>query len=205
MEAGLGGVIHVVWLLWQQHSQEEDWGFLLIDARNSFNEDNRTDMLWEVRFECPYGARFVFNCYCHWATLVIRVGDGTGHFLFRKEGVNHGDPMDMVVYGLVILPLICELRQAHPGITQLWYFDDTRAGITFERIRRHLYYLMVRGPPRGYFLDPTKSILVVFPWNLPRVESFFQGYGLQIVTGSHYLGGFVETKVVQERWLGEKV
>ena len=27
-------------LLWAQHSQEEDWGFLIIDAWNAFNEEN---------------------------------------------------------------------------------------------------------------------------------------------------------------------
>ena len=32
-------------LLWKQHLQEEDWGFLLIDAYNSFNEENWTAML----------------------------------------------------------------------------------------------------------------------------------------------------------------
>ena len=44
-EAGIEGWIHVVRLLWQKHAQEEDWEFLLIDVRNLFNEENRTDML----------------------------------------------------------------------------------------------------------------------------------------------------------------
>ena len=34
----IGGGIHAVRLLWQKHAQEEDWGFLLIDAHNAFNE-----------------------------------------------------------------------------------------------------------------------------------------------------------------------
>ena len=64
--------IHVVRSLWQQHAQEEDWGFLLIDTRNTFNEENHKAMLWEVRHEWTRGARFAFNCYHHWATIVIR-------------------------------------------------------------------------------------------------------------------------------------
>ena len=35
---GVEGGIHAVRLLWQKHAQEEDWGFLLIDTRNAFNE-----------------------------------------------------------------------------------------------------------------------------------------------------------------------
>ena len=49
--------------------------------------------------------------------LVIRAGDGTGHFLFSKEEVIQVDPLVMVAYGLVILPLIRELQQVHPGVT----------------------------------------------------------------------------------------
>ena len=43
------------------------------------------------------------------------------------------------------------------------------------------------------------------PQNVLRMEAFFRGYGLQIVTGSRYLGGFIETKLEQNRWLGDKV
>ena len=61
VEAGIEGVIHAARLQWEQHSQKEDWGFLLIDAWNAFNEENRTAMLWPVRHERPSGAQFTFN------------------------------------------------------------------------------------------------------------------------------------------------
>ena len=94
---------------------------------------------------------------------------------------------------------------AHPNITHPKFADDASAGGTFRGIRQHLDNLMVRGPPHGYFLDLTKSILVVSTHNFPRVEAFFRGYGLHIVTGSCLLGGFMGSKVAQDRWLGEKV
>ena len=47
-EAGIEGVIHDIHLLYTQNSQEEDWGFLLIDTRNALNEENRMAMLWDV-------------------------------------------------------------------------------------------------------------------------------------------------------------
>ena len=72
-------------VLWQEHSQEEYWGFLLIDAQNTFNEENRTEMLWAVWHEWPSGAQFTFNCYRHWATLVVQyTGDSSGNFLHSK-------------------------------------------------------------------------------------------------------------------------
>ena len=75
VEAGIEGAIHDARLQWAQYSEEEDWGFLLIDARNAFNEENQTAMLWAVRYEWPSGARFTYNCYTE---------DGSGRFLHSK-------------------------------------------------------------------------------------------------------------------------
>jgi hypothetical protein len=100
---------------WNQHRMEEDWGFLLIDVRNAFNELNRTVMLWTVRHEWPSGERFTINCYKHWSILVIRGNNGTGVFLFSKEGVTQGDPILMVAYGIGVLPLIRQLKKEFPA------------------------------------------------------------------------------------------
>ena len=48
-------------VLWQEDSQEEDWIFLLIDAWNKLNEENRTAILWAVWYEYPNGAQFTCN------------------------------------------------------------------------------------------------------------------------------------------------
>ena len=100
-----------------------------------FNEENHTDILWTVRHECPSGARFAFNCYRHWYTLVIREGNGMGHFLHIKERVTQGDPLAMIAYGLGILSLIRDLRKDHPSTTHPWYADDTREGVNFADIQ----------------------------------------------------------------------
>ena len=86
-------------------------------------------MLWDVRNEWPSGAKFTFNCYRHWATLVVRnIKDGSGHFLHSKEGLTHGDPLAMIVYGIGVLPLISDLRRDHPHVTQPWYTDNMGGG-----------------------------------------------------------------------------
>ena len=58
VEARIEGAIHAMRVCWEEHAQEEDWRFILIDARNAFNEENWTAMLWAVRHEWPSGARF---------------------------------------------------------------------------------------------------------------------------------------------------
>ena len=67
-------------------------------------------MIWDVPHKCPIGTQFTFNCYHHWATLVVRVmGDGSGNLLHSKEGVNQGDPLAIIAYGIGFISLIREL------------------------------------------------------------------------------------------------
>ena len=176
LEAKIEGAIHAMGVLFEEHRKEEDWGFLLIDAHNAFNEENWTAMLWAVRHDWPSGAQFTFNCYRHWATLVIRgIGDGSGHFLQRKEGVTQGAPLAMIAYGIGVLPLIRELREAHPRVTQPWYADNAGAGGTFIDVQAQFQDLQARGPALGYYPEPTKSILVMSPENVARSEEHFRG------------------------------
>ena len=104
-------------------------------------------------------------------------------------------------YGLDILPLIRYIWTSHPSITQSWYSDDSGAGGKFTDIQRLLDNVMVRGPPQGYFPDSTKSILVMSQRSVPQSEALFWEYGLQVVTGSRYLGVFVGMEMTQARWL----
>ena len=105
-----------------------------------------------------------------------------------KEVLNQGDPLENKSYVIGILPLIHELH-AHPHVTQPWYEDNLGTGGEFAVLQEHMRDLMVRGPPQGYFPDPTKSFLVVSPQNVPMVEAYFRG--VRVVTRSLYLGGFI--------------
>ena len=129
-----GGGVHLVRLLRQQQAQEEYWRFLLIDTHNTFNEENRTAMMWALRHTCPSGLRFAFSCYHLWVTLLIRAGNRMGHFLHRKEGVTKGDPLAMIVYVIGIIPLILDLWTSHPIVTQPCYADDTETISTFAGV-----------------------------------------------------------------------
>ena len=100
-------------------------------------------MMWVVQHKWPSGAQFSFNCYLYWATLVTRAGDGIGNFLHIKEGVTQWDPLEIIAYGLGIIPLIRDLWAAHPGITQPWYADNAGAAGTFADICQNMANLMV--------------------------------------------------------------
>ena len=67
----------------------------------------------------------------------------------------------MIAYGIGLLPLIRVLQVDHPQVYQPWYADDSGAGGRFKDIMAHFRDLQLKGPARGYFPDPTKSILVV--------------------------------------------
>jgi hypothetical protein len=67
-------------LMWDAH-------FLLVDAKNAFNEGNQMAMCWTIHHQWPSGTWFTFNCYQHWLILVVRAANGTSLFLFSKEGM----------------------------------------------------------------------------------------------------------------------
>ena len=137
--------------------------------------------------------------------MVRDIGDGSGHFLHRKEGVTQGDPLAMVAYGIGVLPLIRELRDTHPCVTQPWYADNPGTRETFQQVHAHFQGLQARGPARGYYPELTKSILVVAPENVARAEEHFRGLGIRVVTGHRYLGGFIGDAEAEQEWLREKV
>jgi len=90
---GIEGAVHLMQYAWDIHHASEEWEFLFIDAHNASNELNLTTMLWVVQHEWPSGARFCFNTYCHWSTLVVHHHNTTGHFLYSQEGVTQGELM----------------------------------------------------------------------------------------------------------------
>ena len=77
MSAGIEVAFHSANEVVDGNYDTDDWGFILVDARNAFNELNRYTMLRTVRHLRPSGCRFAFNCYCCWIPLYIRGRVGT--------------------------------------------------------------------------------------------------------------------------------
>ena len=51
--------------------------------------------------------------------------------------------ISMILYGIEFLPLIWELQEARPMVSQHWYYDDAGAIGTFPNILSHLDGIMV--------------------------------------------------------------
>ena len=81
-------------------------------------------MLWTVRHRWPAVARFTFNCYKHWAQLLLRQPGELIVTILSREGVSLGDPLSMVLYWITLVPLAEEPRAADPGLLSPFYTDD---------------------------------------------------------------------------------
>ena len=135
----------------------------------------------------------------------MRNEDDSCHLFHRKEGVTQGDPLAMITYGIRTLPLICDLRTAHPHTMQPWYADDAVMGGTFEALHDHMRDLLVKVSPWGYLPDLTKSILDVSPRNIHQAYAHLQGMGVRVVTGICYLRIFIGEKESEKSWLAENL
>ena len=62
LKVGIDGAIHGVQSLRDENLSTEEWGFLLVDAKNEFNYINCVRILWTVRHVWTSGASFSFNC-----------------------------------------------------------------------------------------------------------------------------------------------
>jgi hypothetical protein len=56
----------------------------------------------------------MFDSYKQWASLVIRKNDGTGEFLFSRQGVTQGEPLEMFGYVLRLVPLTLQRNAEFP-------------------------------------------------------------------------------------------
>ena len=91
VEMGIEAAFHAAYDIFQVNTNS-DCGLLTTDASNAFNSLNRVSLLWNARILWPTGARFIFNTYQGWSTLVLR---GSSENLASMEGVTQGDPISM--------------------------------------------------------------------------------------------------------------
>ena len=117
-------------------------------------------MLWTVRHHWPVGARFAFNCYRHWAQLLLHQPGEPPVIILSREGVTQGETLSMVLYGITLSLLTEELRAADPGLLSHFYAVGAALDVSARRSAQLLKLSMKRGPDRGYFPDPAKYLFI---------------------------------------------
>ena len=123
-------------------------------------------MLWTVRHLWPSEAHFVFNFCCRWSWLVLQKGNGVAIFLHIGECVTQGGTLDMVAYGIGILPLIKTLKVGFSDIPYPWYADNLGALGKFSNVELYFNSLKRFIPGLGYYPKHSKSVLIIHPGNL---------------------------------------
>ena len=63
--------------------------------------------------------------------------------------------------------------------------------------------LIRQGPGLGYYLKPSKSVLIVRLENLEAVKVFGARHGFKVRTGARYLGGYIGDDDSISDWLRE--
>ena len=108
----------MIWMKWGQSSPSVHWVPTVADTGNDpsrtkpFNNHNgfkeliHLAMLWTVQYRCMAGVRFDFNCYKHWAQMLLRCPGKEPGISIRLLGVTQCDPLSMILYGIPLVPLV---------------------------------------------------------------------------------------------------
>ena len=114
----------------------------------------------------------------------------------------------MVLYSITLVPLAKELRAADPGLLSPFYADDAAFDGSTRRSAQLLKLLMKRGPDRGYFPEPAKSLFISDTpgqEEAAKREFSIKGLTLKFVSGSRYLGTYLGPKTELEVWVKHQV
>ena len=188
--------------------ESEPIGTTLVDACNGFNELSRLAMLWTVQHRWRDGAIFSFNCYKHWAQLLLRQPGELLVTILSREGVTQGDPLYMVLYRITLTPLAEDLHAADPGLLSPFYADNAAFDSLARQSAQLLKLFMKRGTDRGYLPEPAKSLFISDnPGQVAVAKREFavEGLTLNLVSGSRYLGAHLGPQAELEAWVKPQV
>ena len=172
---------------------------LLVDASNAFNQLNRQQALRNIPVLCPPLACLVTNIYRAAAPLFVG-----GEVIYSREGTTQGDPLAMAIFAIAVRPLIDRLTAAKA--IQVWFADDAASGGKLVAIRLWWDMLVRYGPLFGYYVNVSKSWLLVKTAKLQDATTIFAGTGLNVTTsGVQHLGAPLGDDSFRASFVAEKV
>ena len=109
----------------------------------------------------------------------------------------------MAMYAISTLPLIRRLDQS---IQQVWYANDATAGGQLHSLLHRWNRLREIGPDYGYYVNPSKTWLIVEEEHLSSATKPFQEEGVQItLQGRRHLGATLGSRSFTESYINSKV
>ena len=111
----------------------------------------------------------------------------------------------MILYGLALLPLAEVLQEEVPDTLQPWYADDMGIASPAAAVGKAMDRLLQLGPDRGYFPEPSKSILICSPTQLPTTQHTLAWFNFGFTDGHRYVGGFLGCDTARQEWLEPQI
>ena len=193
--SGCEAAIHALRHIYDEDSTQ---AALLVDASNAFNNLNRQLALANISTLCPVFSRILINTYRSDAKLFVG-----GETILSQEGTTEGDPLAMAMYALALVPMIAKLSNV---VKQIWYADDAVAAGLLTDLRTWWDMLCDIGPQFGYFVNSSKTFLIVKETHLPMAHAIFENTGIQITTqGRRYLGAAIGSADFVQSFVNDKV
>ena len=197
--AGAEAAIHA---MSQVFAQEGTDGILLIDASNAFNRMNRSVAMHNIRIICKEMSIYIINSYRGPSRLFI---SGGGEIL-SQEGTTQGDPLAMPWYSVTTSSMIQSLRIQTPEVKQVWLADDSAGGGKLVPLYDWYKQLTLEGTKYGYFVNGSKSWLIVKSELLAEEAKKVFGEEVNITTEGHsHLGAVIGSKDYKDQYCGDKV
>ena len=123
-------------------------------------------------------------------------------------GITQGEPLSMVLDGIILVHIAKELRAEDPGILYPFYADDAAFESSERQSAQLLKLLMKRGPDRGYLPDPAKLLFISdTPGQEEAAKREFsvESLTLNIFSESRYLEAYLGLKEELEAWVKPQV
>ena len=194
--AGVDAAIHALRKVFDCDNVE---GVLLVDASNAFNRLNRKVALHNVKVLCPAIHTALQNTYQRPAELYV-----DHQVLLSEEGVTQGDPLSMAFYALATVPLAQRCKVDLSG--EAWFADDAAGSSTILILRNWWDKLVQYGPAYGYFVNGSKTWLVVKEQHLTAAKAIFANTEVQVSSEGHpHLGAPLGSQTFVNDFVSHKV
>ena len=141
---------------------------------------------------CPEISIYVFNCYAVPSRLFVT----GGLEILSEEGTTQGDPVAMPLYAICILPLletvIRVVTEKNLFIKYVAFADDVTGAGNLDALKVWWDAIIHYGPFLGYYVNPSKSWLIIKPEIVEEAEKIFADTDIKITSeGRKHLGAVI--------------